>query len=275
MRQTQYRQRAGVRIVFRAALVLTGAVIMRPATVQAATITQPLGSSSPGLSIPTDDPAGVSDTITLSPGDMPDLPVTNLSVRVTMDHNQVGDLAISLRGPTQLEDRTEVALMQHPGGAAGFESDLVTDFPITFDDTAPDSTQNQVGGASDTGDLIVNGNDPLTYQSAAKDTVVDMSGSNPVFTELGFAEFDLDGSGIFEANELLGADGQWTLSIVDDRHSGHDLNAELAEWTLQADVVPTPSTLACGVAALGALVMIRPRRSEAGRDTAGQGRAAG
>jgi len=204
--------------------------------------------------------------------------VTRLWVDVAINHPHLGELRLELTGPSRNGERQSVLLMNYPSvgskdngssNGTGRLVELRSDFPVTFDDT-----------------VVFNGDYPYyslllgqdSAESEGEDGVVDDGTHDGVADRLAVqtignkrTDFDdfLDGPlepiGLskFYSKDLSGDDGRWTLRVIDG--AGSDYQGTLESWTLQADVVPTPSSLVCGLGVVTFLSLYRPRRATSGR----------
>ncbi len=88
-------------------------------------------SSAPGIAIPDNNPAGVSDTITIPP-QQTDV-ITDLNVDLVIDHTWVGDLTVTL---THVATGTVVTLIEAPGAPPTSNSCPGDNIDATMDDAA-------------------------------------------------------------------------------------------------------------------------------------------
>jgi subtilisin-like proprotein convertase family protein len=184
----------------------------------------------PGVTIPDNNPTGVTSTITVNDSYF----VMRLSITLTFapTHTWAGDLIVRLTHGGQTID-----LFRRIGSTAatgvGDSSDLTG--PYTFTDTA---TQRMVDGA-----LAVGATTAIPSGSYRATTNL-FSGSNA-------------GETVVSLNSVFGGmnvQGPWVLSLSDN--AGQDTGG-LAAWSMSVTPVPEPSTFALlglgvGAAAVGA-----------------------
>ena len=93
--------------------------------------------SSPGLSIPDDNPSGIYDTITFTE----DMDISEVEVYVDITHTYIGDLIVELTSP----EGTTVRLHNRSGGSSDnivgwYDSELAVDGPGSLSDYAGESS---------------------------------------------------------------------------------------------------------------------------------------
>jgi subtilisin-like proprotein convertase family protein len=187
------------------------------------------GSEQYSLTVPED----VSETLPPNPN------INQLSVTIAMDHTKVGKLTMSLIGP----GGDSVILMDQPNKGDSL-SNLSSDHPITFSDAASTPAYD-VGEAardaytgSDYWNAVVGREGPSEFRPALYNNPFGPPSPPPQ----NLSVFDGDPT------------GQWTLEIQDNISDGTAGSVE--SWQITA-LVPSPSSLVCG---LGLMVAILGRR---------------
>jgi subtilisin-like proprotein convertase family protein len=177
-----------------------------------------------GLSIPDNDPTGVSSTISV-PDDMS---IEKIALIVLVDHTWVGDLIFTLTGP----DGQTITLVDRPGypaAPAGDDADLSTEHPIIIGDYSPLEAELMGAGGCTEGGSVVGLDCPRWFNS------------------------DTSLAGTWGGSSAL---GDWTLSITDN--AGQDVGV-LDGWLIAFGygnvAVPLPAgvwLVASGLVALAA-----------------------
>lgn len=168
-----------------------------------------------GIDITDNDPAGISNTISV--GDQGT--INRLAVVVSLDHTWVGDLIWTLTGP----DGTAITLADRPGAPAsgdfGDSSDLSSDYGIIFGDQSPFAAEDMGAQGCVDSDSIV-GADCFRW----------FAPNDPMST--------------FAGMSIL---GDWTLTLSDNAAAD---TGTLNGWFLSADVdgfapeaVPVPAAV--------------------------------
>jgi subtilisin-like proprotein convertase family protein len=207
--------------------------------------------------LPTDSTQTFFGDVSEEPGQ-----IGNLTVSFRMDHENIGDLLVQLRGP----DETLVTLMETPGRTS--DGDLPSPFgDVTASETGStsDGTEGSAAEFSSQASNEVTFDDTLTGANAQ--TISDFVFENESASNDGdiisgtFESTDRDSTTGLKLFDNQSYNGRWSLIVQDKGDPEATPSNSLSQWSLSALLVPSPSALSVGLWLLASLGIARPRRA--------------